>query len=30
MDNYNNLVLNVKGIISENINECNEIYLLNY
>jgi len=25
MDNYNNLVLNVKGIIGKNINECNEI-----
>ena len=25
MDNYNSLVLNVKGIIGKNINECNEI-----
>ena len=25
MDNYNSLVLNIKGIIGKNINECNEI-----
>ena len=25
MDNYNSLLLNVKGIIAKNINECNEI-----
>ena len=25
MDNYNNLLLNIKGIIAKNINECNEI-----
>ena len=25
MDNYNSLLLNVKSIISKNINECNEI-----
>ena len=25
MNNYNKLLLNVKGIIGKNINECNEI-----
>ena len=25
MDNYNSLLLNVKGVIAQNINECNEI-----
>lgn len=25
IDNYNNLLLNIKGVIAKNINECNEI-----